>query len=111
MVDCLLDRNHITGTNTGALYSTGNNNSNCTDTSAGYAIVGLQNVNITGCMLSNTQSSSIMHITSQYSGAACRAIHSQASARVIVTNGDFFDVKATGRGGMIHSSINFCYPN
>ena len=50
-------------------------------------------ISLGACIFSNTQSSSVMHITSQYSGAACRAIHSQASARVIVTNSDVFDVK------------------
>ena len=127
VVDCLFDRNHITGTNTGVLYGTGNvivTNSNFTDTSAGYAIVGLQNVNITGCMFSNnTQSDSVVYINSQYSRDfgnyitdskfynCSRAIYSQASARVIVTNSDFFDITATGRGGVIYSSNSVTLTN
>jgi hypothetical protein len=51
-------RNHITGTNTGVLYGSGNvivTNSNFTDSrGSGYAITGLQNIiNITGCMFNN----------------------------------------------------------
>ena len=74
-------------------------------------------------MFSNTQSSSIVHINSQYSGDfeiyitdskfqnCSRAIHSQASACVIVTNSDFFDIAATGGGGVIYSSNSVTLTN
>ena len=65
----------------------------------------------------NTQSSLVIYITnSQYSGNfeiyvtnskfqnCSRAIYSQASAHVIMTNSDFFDITATGEGGVIYSS-------
>ena len=77
-------------------------------------------------MFSNTQSSSVAHINSQYSQYSqdfriyvtdskfhncSRAIHSQASARVIVTNSDFFDITATGRGGVIYSTNSVTLTN
>ena len=88
-----------------------------------YAIVALQNVNITGCMFSNTQSSSVAHINSQYSGDfgiyitdskfqnCSRAIYSQASACVTVINSDFFDITASEGGGVIHSSNSVTLTN
>ena len=58
VIDCLFDRNHISGNNIGALYNSGNvsvTDSNFTDGSGeGYAIVGLhQNVNISDCTFRN----------------------------------------------------------
>ena len=127
VVDCLFDRNHISGTNTGVLYGNRNimiTNSNFTDTSAGYVITGLQNVNITGCIFSNnTQSNSAIYIRSQYSGDfgiyntdskfqnCSRAIYTEASAHVTVINSDFFDITATGGGGVIYSSNSVTLTN
>ena len=97
-------------------------NSNFTDTSAGYVIVGLQNVNITGCMFSNnTQSNSVIYINSQYSGDfgiyitdskfynCSRPIYSQAN--VTVNNSHFFDVTASEGGGVIYSSKSVTLTN
>jgi predicted outer membrane repeat protein len=83
------------------LYGSGNvivTNSNFTESGgSGYAITGLQNINITGCMFSNnTQSSSIIlhniinspgdfgvYVTDSKFHNCSRAIYSQANARVI----------------------------
>ena len=73
-------------------------NSNFTDTSAEYGIIGLTHIN------SQFSGDFKIYITDSRFRNCSRAIYSENRAHMTVINSDFFDITATGRGGVIYSS-------